>query len=345
MHAYAFDNPNGGAPNGNEDAIPYVAALPNVANAQNIPNLVPTPHSAMTAAPSQSYRPMQPNGTLKRTQPDPLRHDDSMITNVWTDNLHEEFQKIMHIVDDFPFVGMDTEFPGVVARPIGSFKNPLEFQYQTLKCNVDLLKIIQLGLTFFDEHGRRPHPICTWQFNFKFSLSEDMYAQDSIELLEKAGIDFKAHEARGVDVNEFGELLMCSGLVLCEEVRWLTFHSGYDFGYLVKLLTCQPLPKEELEFFELFHTFFPTAYDLKYMVKDCESLIVGGLNKLADDLDVERIGPEHQAGSDSLLTGLSFFKMRNKFFEAGIDDDKYVGVLFGLGQNLRRPRKSLVTEL
>ncbi len=112
-----------------------------------------------------------------------------------------------------------------------------------------------------------------------------MYAQDSIELLERAGIEFKQHETRGIDVNEFGELLMTSGLVLREEVKWISFHSGYDFGYLVKLLTCQALPKEEPEFFELFHTFFPCVYDLKYMMKSCESLS-GGLNRLADDLEV-----------------------------------------------------------
>lgn len=35
------------------------------------------------------------------------------------------------------------------------------------------------------------------------------------------------------------------------QVRWITFHSGYDFGYLVKLLTCSSLPANESEFFEL----------------------------------------------------------------------------------------------
>jgi hypothetical protein len=34
-------------------------------------------------------------------------------------------------------------------------------------------------------------------------------------------------------------------------VRWITFHSGYDFGYLLKVLTCQPLPQSEADFFEL----------------------------------------------------------------------------------------------
>ena len=51
-----------------------------------------------------------------------------------------------------------------------------------------------------------------------------MYAQDSIELLTKSGIDFKRHEERGIDVAHFGELLMTSGLVLSDRVKWISFH-------------------------------------------------------------------------------------------------------------------------
>jgi CCR4-NOT transcription complex subunit 7/8 len=64
----------------------------------------------------------------------------------------------------------DTEFPGVVARPIGNFKNSSDYHFQTLRCNVDLLKIIQLGLTFADKKGNLPEGIQTWQFNFHFNL-------------------------------------------------------------------------------------------------------------------------------------------------------------------------------
>lgn len=46
-------------------------------------------------------------------------------------------------------------------------------------------------------------------------------------------------------------------------------------------------------------------------------------------LQVPRIGPQHQAGSDSLLTAATFFKMRGKFFEDAIDS-KMMGVLYGL---------------
>lgn len=59
----------------------------------------------------------------------------------------------------------------MVVRPIGEFRSSIDYQYQLLRCNVDLLKIIQLGLTFTNEKGEYPSGINTWQFNFKFNLT------------------------------------------------------------------------------------------------------------------------------------------------------------------------------
>ncbi len=50
-----------------------------------------------------------------------------------------------------------------------------------------------------------------------------MYAQDSIDMLTGAGIQFKRHEEEGVDVEVFAELLISSGLVLSDDVTWTTF--------------------------------------------------------------------------------------------------------------------------
>eukprot|EP00298_Acanthocystis_sp_HF-20_P013221 c20259_g2_i1.p1 GENE.c20259_g2_i1~~c20259_g2_i1.p1 ORF type:complete len:305 (+),score=66.17 c20259_g2_i1:471-1385(+) len=251
------------------------------------------------------------------------------LVNVWEENLEEEMKNIRDLVEDYPFVSMDTEFPGVVARPMGTFHSTSEFNYQTLRCNVDLLSIIQLGITFSDVEGRLKPGKCTWQFNFKFDLSTEMHAQNSIDLLRKSGVDFDKLNKHGINLRTFGELLTVSGLVMNEDVHWITFHSGYDFGYLIKILTCAPLPKTDTQFFELLSIFFPNTYDLKYMMKDCENL-KGGLQKLADDLQVERVGQMHTAGSDSLLTHASFFKMTNEF--SHLDSSNYTGILFGLGK-------------
>ena len=93
-----------------------------------------------------------------------------------------------------------------------------------------------------------------------------MYAQDSIDLLKASGIDFDRFERDGIDVNYFGELMMMSGLVLNDEVRWMTFHSSFDFGYLLKTLTNSDLPPEESAFMDLLTTFFPCIYDVKVVL-------------------------------------------------------------------------------
>lgn len=211
------------------------------------------------------------------------------VREVWNDNLEEEMEIIRDVVESYPFVAMDTEFPGVVARPVGSFKSSGEFHYQTLRCNVDMLKLIQLGLTFSDADGKLPvhnNEMCVWQFNFReFKVGDDMHSEESIELLKTSGIDFDQMASRGIDVHHFGELLMVSGIVLNDDVRWITFHSAYDFGYLMKVLTCKPLPNAEDEFFDVWKIFFPQVYDIKYLMKYCDGLH-GGLNKLAEVLKV-----------------------------------------------------------
>jgi len=259
-----------------------------------------------------------------------MQPNESGIFDVWAENLEKALSHIRRLVEEYPYVAMDTEFPGVVARPIGAF-NKNEYNYQTLRVNVDMLRLIQLGISFSDENGNPPpnYP-STWQFHFKYDLNDEMYAQDSVDLLKRAGIDFKRHNDYGISLQDFGEGLISSGLVLNSDVKWIAFHSGYDLGYLIKILTCLPLPKKQSQFFEVVRDFFPCLYDVKYMMKSCRNL-KGGLQDLADDLEVKRIGPQHQAGSDSLLTLHTFFKMKQLFFEDQVDDDKYCGVMFGLG--------------
>jgi len=48
-------------------------------------------------------------------------------------------------------------------------------------------------------------------------------------------------------------------------------------------------------------------------------------------LQVMRIGPSHQAGSDSLLTASTFFKMRELYFIDQVDYIEFNGKLYGLG--------------
>jgi len=292
----------------------------NLANAANAAGGPANPHT--NAAPKYTFE--HEGETLE-------------IRNVWAENVAEEMAVIREVIEKYPYVAMDTEFPGVVAKPVTESYTS-DFHYKSLKVNVDLLKIIQLGLSFADEKGNLCKPHCCWQFNFKFDLDDDMFAQDSIDLLIKSGISFADHAVRGIDPQHFGELLMVSGLVLNDRVKWVSFHSGYDYAYLMKLLTTVDLSSTEKEFFELLRIYFPKIYDIKYMTSLLDGHhFMGGLQRLADDLGCQRLGAEHQAGSDSLLTMAAYFALvKAKFTNKStgkVDDSRYANELFGYGTN------------
>ena len=59
-----------------------------------------------------------------------------------------------------------------------------------------------------------------------------------------------------------------------------------------------------------------------------------GLQDIAEELAVPRIGQAHQAGSDALLTGQVFFKMRDKIFNGNIDESRYSGQVWGLNAQM-----------
>lgn len=63
----------------------------------------------------------------------------------------------------------DCEFPAVVARPIGKFLTSTDYHYQTMRCNVDILKLIQLAITLTNDQGHSPQQDHTWVFNFYFN--------------------------------------------------------------------------------------------------------------------------------------------------------------------------------
>ncbi|KAJ3698378.1 hypothetical protein LUZ61_002083 [Rhynchospora tenuis] len=270
---------------------------------------------------------------MQNSSPSPVN-----IREVWSHNLESEISLIRALIDDFPFVAMDTEFPGVTIRVL--FPSPVtlsHLNYQTLRANVDLLHMIQLGLAFSDEKGTLPvieGKPSVWQFNFKeFDLENDIYDPESIKLLRNHGIDLYKHQTHGVDANRFAELLMSSGVVLNDSVVWITFHGGYDFGYLLKCLTASKLPETLEGFAELSKTFFPVYYDVKHLMRYCPGQAFhGGLNKLSDALAVERVGICHQAGSDALVTLKCFLELLEKKY-VSLPLEKYAGVLYGTGDD------------
>jgi len=263
------------------------------------------------------------------------------IKQVWKHNFAKVIKhEIEILIEDYKYISIDTEFPGIVCRPLKpygiSFSNHI---YSVINSNVNVCKIIQIGLTFYDNEGRKPsdnnenNGINTYQFNFKFNLNKDIYSDESIQLLKKSGINFNEFYLKGIDHKKFGEWITMSGLVLNDEISFICYHGCYDFAYLIKILTNDNLPEIEPKFQWLLKTFFPNIYDLKVLSRNLQNLKGGGLQNLADSLNIKRSGAAHQAGSDSLLTGDIFFKLRDLFFEQLLDNKKYLNILYGLGQS------------
>lgn len=74
----------------------------------------------------------------------------------------------------------------------------------------------------------------------------------------------------------------------------MCFHGCYDFAYLLKIMMNEHLPKSKTDFSKLLRVFFPHVYDIKSFAHEFSDLFEGGgLNRIADILDIERVGMTH----------------------------------------------------
>jgi CCR4-NOT transcription complex subunit 7/8 len=197
-----------------------------------------------------------------------------------------------------------------------------------MKENVDHLKLIQIGITLSDATGKVPDFCGTYQFHLSFDSSTDVITDEAKKLLQDAEVDFAQHKKNGIEPDELAAELITSGLVCNENIKWICFHGCYDFAYFFRLLSGSALPDEESEFHSMLQLYFGCIYDIKTIMSDIDHL-KGGLDRVAYDLMVDRVGKKHQAGSDSLVTLMVYFKIQQMFFKSGIPDN-YKNHLFGL---------------
>lgn len=253
------------------------------------------------------------------------------VRSVWNHNLEEEFAIIRQLSAYYPYVALDTEFPGVVYEaPMNPRYLSPDQRYALIKKNVDCLKLIQLGLTL-STSVRGNGIYVTWEFNFRgFNKLQDRHAPSSIQLLESQGLDLWKNYYHGIDPRRFADLLRSSGLLNNQLPKiWIGFHMAYDVAYLIKVLTGEELPDSMEEFLKLVRGCFGfNIYDIKHLCKTCN--LYGGLERVAGSLNVHRkAGFSHHAGSDSLLTWHTFRRMIENFYRGGIEA-RQAGVMFGI---------------
>lgn len=234
----------------------------------------------------------------------------SQIMEVYNSNFEEEMSKISKLLGKYTYVSMDTEFPGVVYNHNRMNTGSPESLYLNIKTNVDNLKIIQLGITLADYNGNVPTGVSSWQFNFDFNMKLENYNQDSLNLLIASGINFNKLAKDGIPIQRFGEVIMGTGLILNDNIKWITYHGSYDMAYILKIITGMQLPDRLDAFISDLELYFPNFYDIRYLIKDDLDGYKLSLNKLAYDMGIERYGTSHQAGSDSLVTSGVFLKIR-----------------------------------
>ncbi|KAJ6704946.1 CCR4-ASSOCIATED FACTOR 1-like protein 11-RELATED [Salix purpurea] len=205
--------------------------------------------------------------TMKSSKPIHVRE-------VWADNLVAEFSLIKEAISRFSFGSLDTEFPGIL-----------------FLSNHDKSLLSQAPPS---------HNYCLMK---DFNIEHDPFNNESIELLERQGIDLKKNREKGIDSSDFAWMVLSSRHFFSNSsLSWITFHGAYDFGFLIKILTRRELPCDMGSFLGMVRLFFGVrVYDTKLMMGSMSGLR-GGLERVAKLLGVEQTtGRRHQAGSDSLL--------------------------------------------
>ncbi|KAH7420955.1 hypothetical protein KP509_13G032200 [Ceratopteris richardii] len=231
-------------------------------------------------------------------------HDTSVrIRDVWRCNAAAEFKLIGNLKQEFSTIVIDTEFPGSLKLDfLCSEQDSNEDSiYRTLKENVNMMKLIQVGITLVDNWGRLPMiegAYCVWQFNLcDFDMNNDIFVKASIQVLQNNGLESRT----------LGRLLLKHHLVFNPRMHYVCYQGDYDFAYVHEAVTGdQQLPSSLAEYTYSKISMFGRIFDVR-----CAQLqnfhTSYGLQKFSDSLGVKRIsGTSHQAGSDSLLTASTY---------------------------------------
>ncbi|CAH8267380.1 unnamed protein product [Arabidopsis lyrata] len=241
---------------------------------------------------------------------------------IWSWNRNEEMSLIEDCLRNYRFIAIDTEFPGSLRQTSQDATD--DERYNDMSFSVDRTKLIQLGLTLFDINGRIGG---TWEINFSDFGVDDARNEKSIEFLRRNGLDLRKIREEGIGIKGFFSELFWI-LKKTRNITWVTFHGYYDIAYLLKCFTGEDLPFTSERFSKAVARILGSVYDLKVMAGRCLGLSSRlGLESLAHELGLNRVGTAHHAGSDSELTARVFAKMAK--ICNNVQESE--GVVFGLG--------------
>ena len=133
-----------------------------------------------------------------------------VIREVWKENFDEELKETMKALRKAKYIGMDTEFPGIVNK-LNQQNNDIN-SYSLVRENCNVLKVIQIGFTLADEKGELVSEDSIWQFNFHFDLEKEKKNDAAIKFLTNSGIDFDKLKARCAP-RPLPSSLLCFGTV------------------------------------------------------------------------------------------------------------------------------------
>lgn len=212
------------------------------------------------------------------------------VQSVTAVNFGAELDMIGSLLPSYPYIVVDTEYPGTVHRPPAGQRDgdlTSDQRYALVKANVDELPMVQLGLTLCDAQGNLPvvlvdcnsgYPVPmerAWEINFSdFDIHRDRHVAQSVEFLRSQGIDFDRVRACGVSSAAFKDKLvevLAAAAAHGEELTWVAFGGAYDLAYLVKMLSNgQPLPETRQQFMDLVKDLLGgRVFDAKYMAENC----------------------------------------------------------------------------